>query len=249
MKAIIAQATMELRLLVRAAESLVITFGIPLGILVFFSSVDVLPTGDHGAVEFLVPGVLALSIAATGLVAVAIQTGFERKYGVLKRLGATPLSTTGFLVAKAVAVLCLVAVQTSLVIGVAIVALGWRPPVPSAGGVMVTLAALVAAIALGAVACTSIGLLMAGTLRAEATLAASNALFLILMVISGVVFAAEALPDALAAVGLLLPLGALGQLLRSILIEGDPVLAPAGVLVAWSIVALSAGHRWFRWEP
>lgn len=241
-----AQAGMELRLLVRAAESLVVTFGIPLGILIFFSSVDVLPTGDLAPIAFLVPGVLAISIAATGLVAVAIQTAFERKYGVLKRLGSTPLTTTGFLAAKAVAVMALIAVQATLVFAVA-VPMGWRPPVGLA--TLTVAAATVGSLALGALACTSLGLLMAGTLRAEATLAASNALFLVLMVISGVAFDVAALPDALSAVGLLLPLGALGQLLRSILAEGAVHAVSAAVLAGWSVLGLAAGHRWFRWEP
>lgn len=248
MKKVFAQAAMELRLLVRASESLVITFGIPLGILMFFSSVDVLPTGDLAAVDFLVPGVLAISIAATGLVAVAIQTAFERKYGVLKRLGATPLTTTGFLSAKAVAVLALVGVQATLVLLLARFVLGWQMPVGT-GGPVVAVVLLIGAIALGALACTSLGLLMAGTLRAEATLAATNALFLVLIVISGVAFAAEALPDALAAIGLILPLGALGQLLRSILVDATVDLGSAAVLAAWALVAMGAGRRWFRWEP
>ena len=93
--ATLAQASLELKLLLRSGESLLATLGIPLGILVFFSVVDVLPTGEADPADFLVPGVLAISVMATGLVAVAIQTAFERKYGVLKRLGGTPLPRGG----------------------------------------------------------------------------------------------------------------------------------------------------------
>ncbi|MEX0952961.1 MAG: ABC transporter permease [Nitriliruptoraceae bacterium] len=239
LRAVLAQAALELRLLVRAGESLVITFGIPLGILGFFSVVDVLPTASMPAVDFLVPGVLAISVAATGLVATGIQTAFERRYGVLKRLGATPLPTAGFLLAKSLAVAGLLTVQTVLVVGLAL-ALGWSPAswwiLP--GGLL-----------LGAIACTSLGLLMAGTLRAEATLAATNALFLVLLMISGVAFEAATLPDGLAAVGQLLPLGALGTLLRDGLAGHGFAAGPAVTLTVWSVLAIAAATRWFRWEP
>lgn len=239
--AVRAQAIMELRLLVRSGESLIVTFGIPLGFLVFFGVVDVLPTGGMDPVRFLVPGVLALSVAATGLVAVAIQTAFERKYGVLKRLGATPLSRRGFLLAKGVAVAILLAVQTVLVVLVATIGLGWRPE----GGVVLAPVLVV----LGAGVFTALGLLLAGTLRAEATLAGSNALFIVLLVISGVTFDAGALPDALAAVGAALPVGALGTALRAALAGDGLHLVSTASLLVWGGLALAAAGRWFRWEP
>jgi ABC-2 type transport system permease protein len=240
-RAVLAQALMELRLLVRSGESLIVTFGIPVGFLVFFSQVDVLPTGDQAPVDFLVPGVLAISVAATGLVAVAIQTAFERKYGVLKRLGGTPLSRSGFLVAKGLAVAVLLTVQTALVIGLAVLALGWRPE----GGTALALGLVV----LGAVTFTGLGLLMAGTLRAEATLALSNAVFLILLVVSGVTFDAEALPDGLAAIGTVLPVGALGEALRVALDGGGLAVGPTVTVVVWGALAIGLASRVFRWEP
>ncbi|MCC5947211.1 MAG: ABC transporter permease [Nitriliruptoraceae bacterium] len=240
-RALLAQTRMELRLLVRSAESLIVTFGIPLGFLAFFSTVDVLPTGDRDAVDFLVPGVLALSVAATGLVAVAIQTAFERKYGVLKRLGTTPLSKRGFLAAKGLAVAGLLAVQSLLVVGLAVGALGWRP---TAGLVVVPVL-----VVLGAVVFTALGLLMAGTLRAEATLAGSNALFLVLLLISGVTFEAEALPDQVAAIGQALPVGALGVALRQALDGGGVAVGAVVGLVVWGVLAIGVASRTFRWEP
>lgn len=240
-RAVLAQAGMELRLLLRSGESLLITLGIPLGVLVFFSTVDVLPTGDGPRVDFLVPGVLAISVTATGLVAVAIQTAFERKYGVLKRLGGTPLSRPGFLAAKGLAVATILAGQTGLVLAVAAGLLGWTPDGSVLGGL--------AAVALGAVAFTALGLLMAGALRAEATLALSNAVFLVLLVISGITFDASVLPDALATAGRALPAGALGQVLRAALLDGR--LAPVDTLVVagWGAAAVALSARWFRWDP
>ncbi|MFA9444119.1 ABC transporter permease [Egicoccus sp. AB-alg6-2] len=240
-RAVLAQANMELRMVMRSGESLIVTLGIPLGILGFFSVVDVLPTGDARAVDFLVPGAVAISVAATGLVAVAIQTAFERKYGVLKRLGGTPLPRWGFLLAKGLAVAAILAVQTLLVVALATGVLGWRPQ----GGLLLAPLGVLA----GAVTFTGLGLLMAGTLRAEATLALSNALFLVLMVISGVAFDAAALPEGLAAFGRALPLGALGEVLRSAF-AGEGLAAGAfGVVGGWGVVAIGLAARRFRWEP
>ena len=240
-RAVLAQAVMELRLLLRSGESLLVTLGIPLGVLVFFSEIDVLPTGDGPRVDFLVPGVLAISVTATGLVAVAIQTAFERKYGVLKRLGGTPLSRPAFLTAKGLAVAAILAVQTGLVLAVAAGLLDWTPSGSVLGGL--------GGVALGAVTFTALGLLMAGALRAEATLALSNAAFLVLLVISGITFDASVLPDALAAVGRALPAGALGEVLRASLLEGRVALADALVVAGWGAAAVVLSARWFRWEP
>jgi ABC-2 type transport system permease protein len=238
---VLAQAVMELRLLLRSGESLLVTLGLPLGVLVFFSLIDVLPTGEEPRVDFLVPGVLAISVTATGLVAVAIQTAFERKYGVLKRLGGTPLSRSAFLVAKGLAVAAILAVQTGLVLGVAAGLLGWR----AHGSVLLALAGVL----VGAVTFTAIGLLMAGALRAEATLALSNAAFLVLMVISGITFDAGVLPDGLAALGRAMPAGALGEVLRAALTDGRLAVADLLVVAGWGMGAVAASARWFRWDP
>jgi ABC-2 type transport system permease protein len=240
-RAVLAQAAMEVRLLLRSGESLLVTLGIPLGILGFFSVVEVLPTGDEPAVDFLVPGVLAISVAATGFVAVAIQTAFERKYGVLKRLGGTPLPRAGFLVAKGLAVAAVLVVQTVLVVALAAGLLDWSP----AGGVLLAPLAVV----VGAVTFTALGLLLAGALRAEAVLALTNALFLVLLVVSGVAFEGSALPEGLAAVGQVLPLGALAEVLRVAFAGHGLAVSAAGAVVAWGVVAIALAVRTFRWDP
>lgn len=240
-RAVLAQAAMEFRLLLRSPESLLLTFGVPLGFLLFFGRVDVLPTGEERAADFLVPGVVAISVAATGLVAVAIQTGFERRYGVLKLLGGSPLSRAGYLLAKGVAVAGLLLVQLLLVVGLAVLALDWRP-----GGGAALAAVLVA---VGAVTFTALGLLMAGTLRAEATLAGANALFLVLLGTSGVAFEAARLPAAVAAIGAVLPLGALGEALRVALAGDGLAVGPAVLVAGWGLLAIAVAARTFRWEP
>lgn len=242
-RAVMAQARLETRLLLRSSESLLITLGIPLGVLVFFSLVPVLPTGDTDAVTFLVPGVLALSATATGLVASAIQTAYERKSGALKLLGVTPLGRSGFVTAKLLSVLAVLLAQSVLVLGLSLGLLGWRP----GGGVSGVLLA-VPLVGLVGLVMASLGLVLAGTLTAELTTAVSNALFLVLLMLGGVAVAPEVLPDAMAAVGAASPLGAAVIALRSLLdgAGGGPA-APIALLV-WGTVGTAFAVRSFRWE-
>ncbi len=240
-QAVRAQAGLELRLLLRNPESLIVTLGIPLAILVFFSVVDILPTGQD-PVAFLVPGVLAISAMGTGLVAVAIQTAFERKYGVLKRLGASPLTRSGFLVSKALAVVAILAVQIVAILAVATVALGWQ--------VQGTVVVAIAATLVGGFAFAAIGLWMAGSLKAELTLALSNAVFLGLLLVSGLAFESEAMPPPVRAVADLLPSGALGNVLRAALTSpGEVDLGAMAVVLAWGVGATAAAAATFTWEP
>jgi ABC-2 type transport system permease protein len=242
-RAVLAQARLETRLLLRSSESLLITLGIPLGVLVFFSVVDVLPTGDSDAVTFLVPGVLALSATATGLVASAIQTAYERKSGALKLLGSTPLGRPGFVAAKLTSVLAILLVQTGLVMGLGLGLLGWRPD----GGVFGVLVAVPTVLLVGLVM-AALGLVLAGTLTAELTTAVSNALFLVLLMLGGVAVEQAVLPDALAAIGAATPLGA-GVLTLRALLDGT-VGAGSGLLslAVWGTVGAAIAVRSFRWE-
>jgi ABC-2 type transport system permease protein len=242
-RAVLAQARLETRLLLRSSESLLITLGIPLGVLVFFSVVDVLPTGDSDAVTFLVPGVLALSATATGLVASAIQTAYERKSGALKLLGATPLGRSGFVAAKLASVLAILLVQTGLVMGLGLGLLGWRP----AGGVVGIIVAIPTVLLVGLVM-TSLGLVLAGTLTAELTTAVSNALFLVLLLLGGVAVEQAVLPDALAVVGAATPLGAGVLALRAVLDATSGAGSALLGLALWGALGGAIAVRSFRWE-
>ncbi len=236
-----AQSAMELRLLSRNGENLLVTLGIPVGVLVFFSVVDVLPVRGQ-PVDFLVPGVLTLALMGAGMVSLAIGTGFERFYLVLKRLGATPLRRWELVAAKIVAVLTMQTVQVTVVVAVAWL-LGWRPTLDP-GGVLLAACALMLATA----AFCGTGLALAGRLRAVATLALANALFVVLLLISGVVFPLAALPAALAKLAALLPPAALTELLRAAF-GGDASGAGALiVLVVWGVAAPVVAALVFRWE-
>ena len=106
---VIAHTRMEFKLLVRNGEQLLLALVIPLGILLLLGATglgDRLPLGTGRPIDQAVPRVLALAILSSSFTSLAIATGFERRYGVIKRLGASPLSRTGLLAGKIGAVQC-----------------------------------------------------------------------------------------------------------------------------------------------
>jgi ABC-2 type transport system permease protein len=237
-----AQVAAELRLTLRRGDAVLLNLAIPLGLLVFFSVVDVLPkpAGITHPVDFLSPGILALAVMSTSLVSLGIATGFERQHGVLKRLQATPLGRPRLLAAKIVAVAVIEALQVALIVVVGLL-LGWNPGGP--------VAAAVPAILLATVAFSGLGLLLAGALRAEATLAAANGLYLILLLLGGMIFPLSKLPGGLRAVARALPAGALSDALHGALTTGGSVPVRAWVVLAvWAVAAPVAAARTFRWE-
>ena len=240
MKALLAQARVEVVLTLRRGESVVLALGIPVLLLGFFSLVDVLPTGTGRPVDFLAPGVLALAVMSTAMVGLGIATGFERQYGVLKRLGATPLGRPRLLWAKTMAILGVEAVQAVVLVVVA-VALGWHASVSLPGAV--------AGVLVATVAFAGIGLVMAGTMRAEMVLAAANGLYVVLLLLGGMVVPLGKLPTGLRAFARLLPAAALSDVLHASLGSGHGAAARAWlVLVAWAVVAPLAAAATFSWE-
>jgi ABC-2 type transport system permease protein len=238
--AVAAQTRAELALTLRRGESLLVSFAIPIGILVFFSKVDAITTDFKDPVDFLVPGVLALAVMSTAMVSLAIATGYERRYGVLKRLGSTPLSRGGLLAAKTANVIAIEIVQAVVII-VTGIALGWELN----GGVV--LAALF--LLLGTIAFAGIGMLMAGTLRAEATLATANGVFLVLLFIGGMAYPLDKLPTVLEEIAKVLPAAALSESVRGALTPGVDVPGWSIVVLAlWAIGAPLLAARYFRWE-
>ncbi|MFE0206136.1 ABC transporter permease [Streptomyces sp. NPDC058985] len=237
---IAAQAALETRMLLRNGEQLLLTVIIPTLLLVLFSTVDIVDTGTEEAVDFLAPGVLALAVMSTAFTGQAIATGFERRYGVLKRLAASPLPRWALMAAKTVSVLVTEVLQIVLLTVIAF-ALGWSPH----GNPASVLLLLVA----GTAAFSGLGLLMAGTLKAEATLAAANLVFLLLLVGGGVIVPLDRFPDAAQDVLGLLPISALSDGLRDVLQHGAGM--PWGnlaILAVWAVAGLAAAGKFFRWE-
>ncbi len=235
-----AQSEAELRMTLRRGESVLLALGIPVLLLGFFSVVDVLPTGSGEAVDFLFPGILALAVMSTAMVSTAIATGFERQYGVLKRLGTTPLGRPRLLGAKVVAIAAIEILQVVVLLGEAL-ALGYRFEAADLG-------AAVAAVVLATSAFAGLGLLMAGTLPALTTLAAANGLYLVLLLLSGMLFPLDRLPGPLAAFARILPSGALAESLRAAFASGETPVRALVILGIWAVVTPVAASRMFRWE-
>ncbi len=236
-----AHAGFELGQLLRNGEQLLLTVVIPTVLLLLFSKVDVVDLGPGSRIDFLLPGILALAVLSTAFTAQAIGTGFERRYGVLKRLGATPLPRAGLLAGKTGAVLAVEVGQVVLLVVVG-AALGWRP-----NGADVVAAAVL--VVLGTVAFSGLALLMAGTLRAEATLAAANLVYLVLLLGSGIVIPLTKYPVGAQRVLEWLPSTALADGLRDALAGAGVPGRVWVVLVLWSAAGVAAAARWFRWEP
>jgi ABC-2 type transport system permease protein len=246
MKPLLAQLRAEVTMIFTNGETVFLTLGIPVIFLLFFSAVHVLPTGTRHPVNFLVPGILALAVMSTAMTALGIGTGFERGYGVLKRLGTTPLGRPRLLAAKIVAVLAVELLQAGVLVGVGY-ALGWDPGGPAGAEALV--GAAIGAMALGTVAFGGIGLLLAGTLKPLVNLAVVNALFVVLLLLGGMLIPLAKLPSWLADVAKVLPASALADALHATLGRGVPVSGRDWlVLAVWAVAAPFLAGITFRWE-
>ena len=243
---VLAQARMEARLMLRNGEQLLLALVIPVIVLVggVVAAGRLGSTlGGVGAVEVLTPGVLALAVMSTAFTSVAIATGFERRYGVIKLLGSSPLPRHGLLLGKALALLNVVALQLVVLVVVGLL-LGWEPPLTHP---VRTLLGLVLAVGLGTAAFAALGLFVAGVLRAEATLALANLVYLLLMAGGGVVLPTSTY-GAAGAVIQWLPSGALGEAMRTALVDAQVDGRSLLVLVAWAAVGTVLTARTFKWE-
>lgn len=220
-----AHTTVELRTLLRNGEQLLLTIGIPTILLVVFTKAPIADV-PKPRVDFLVPGVLALAVMSTAFTGQAIATGFERRYAVLRRLGTTPLGRPTLLAAKTAAVIGVELLQIAVLCAVGLI-LGWSPH----GNPLNVVGLLL----LGTVAFSALGLLLAGVLRAEATLAAANLVYLLMLVFGGVASRLSVF---------WLPLASLAHGLRAT----TPTARDWLVLAAWAVGASILAARFFRWD-
>lgn len=238
-----AQARYETLAMLRNGEQLLLLLILPLMALVALTLTDLLdaavPAGA-ARVDVAVPGVLALCVLSNAFSGQGIQTGFDRRYGVLRFLSTTPLGRGGLIAGKLLAIVAVLVVQYVLVAALG-VALGWRP---DAAAVLLSVPVLL----LGAAAFTGLGLLLAGTVRAEATLAVTNLVWVLLAAVGGTLFPAGTLPAGFSWAVELLPSGALGTALRETFLTGAPTPLPVLVLAVWAAAAWAGAVRWFRWS-
>lgn len=242
----IAQAGFELRLLLRNGEQLLLTVIIPVALLVGVTLVDAVPLGVPAGVERVpvaLGGVLAVAVIASGFTSLAISVGFDRRSGALLMLATTPLSRQGILGARALAAMAMVAIQVAVLLVTAAL-LGWRPP---------ALAVFLVPIALvGTAAFAALGFALGGAVRAEATLAVANAVFLALVAVGGTTYPADELPAPVSSLVSLLPSSALADLLRwsAGATSGSTadLALDALLVVVWGGIGTLIAARTFRWR-
>jgi ABC-2 type transport system permease protein len=237
---VLAQTRFETGTLLRNGEQLLVAVVLPAMALVGLAASHSPSLGPGPRVDLAVPGVLALAVISTAFTGQAIATAFDRRYGVLRLLGVSPLGRGGLLVAKALAVLTIELLQ-AVVIGALGLALGWHPHWLGlfAGGLL--------ALA-GTWTFVALALLLAGTLRAEGVLALANLIWIMLLGLGGVIVPRTQLPSGLSHVAVLLPSGALADGLREAFIHGRLAAMPLLVLVVWAGVATALASRTFAWS-
>lgn len=232
---VISHGLTEAKLLVRNGEQLLLALIIPIAIMVAARFLDSGLLGDQ-----LPASVLALAVWSSAFTSVAIATGFERRYGVLERLAATPLGRSGLITGKALAVMIMVIGQL-IILSLVGVLIGWRPRFSAVSTGLAVIAVLLAITAF-----VSFALILAGRLRAEATLGLANLIYVVLLVGGGLVIPAARFPTQLRLVVQLLPTGALGEELRQAsigVVDGWPLL----VLAIWAGVLTLIARKVFRW--
>jgi ABC-2 type transport system permease protein len=242
MRALFAQIRAEVEMTLRRGETLLLTLGIPIILLAFFSQIRISSTEGAHPVDVVTPGILALAVMSTSMVSLGIATGFERGYGVLKRLGATPLGRGRLLAAKILSIAVVEVLQAVVIVGIGL-ALGWKPSGGIAGGL-----GAAGACVLGSLAFGGIGLTMAGRLRAEINLAAANGLYLVLLLLGGMVVPLSVLPAGIRIFAEALPAAALSSALHD-------AIGPSGgysgcwvVLAAWAVIAPLVATATFRFQ-
>lgn len=237
---VLAQARFETGTLLRNGEQLLVALVLPAMALVGLAVSHSPSLGAGRRIDLAVPGVLALAVISTAFTGQAISTGFDRRYGVLRLLGVSPLGRDGLLAAKALAVLSIELLQ-GVVIGGLGLALGWQPQ--WMGLFAGTLVALI-----GTWAFVALALLLAGSLRAEGVLALANLIWIALLGLGGVIIPRTQMPAGLSHLAAVLPSGALGDGLREAFVHGRLAGLPLLVLVAWGAVATVLASRTFRWS-
>lgn len=195
-------------------------------------------------IDWLIPGLLGFNIMSTGVWSVAFSIVQARSRRILKQFIATPMRRRDFLLAQMLARIAFLGVEVA-----ALVSFGWLVfDVPVRGSV-----GLLAGLALiGSLACSGIGLLAASRVRTvEAISGLVNLLLLPMWVLSGVFFASSNFPPAMQPFIQVLPLTALNDALRDVMLEGatwSQIAPDIGVMAAWGLASFSLALRLFQWR-
>ena len=233
------QLRQELTVMIRNGEQLLLLVVIPVMLLIFFSQTDFLSASGENKIDFLLPGILSLAVISTAMVSLGIATGFERSYGVLRRLGTTPLGTRRLVAAKISAICIIEIAQLVMLISVGLL-LGWNPN-------QINLLQILLFLILGTACFAGIGLTLAGRLRAEVNLAAQNGLYLVFLLLGGIFVESDELPATLSQISAFSPSSLLSGLLRDSF-NNTVVLTDAIAFSAWAIAACALAVISFKWS-
>lgn len=233
---LLAQARTETVLTLRNGEQILLTVLIPVALLLAMGLMDVIPVPEP-RVGSATARILALAVISSAFTGQAIALGFDRRYGVLKRLAATALPRWLLVAGRVAAALSVVAVQVTIIAVVALL-MGWR--LPSATGVLWAVVLIV----LGTLSFGALGVLLGGALRAEIVLALANIVWFGLLLVGGLSLGVDSLPAWLATVVDALPSAALAQALHDAVVDGAaPGVGHVTVLVVWGVAAGALATR------
>jgi ABC-type multidrug transport system permease subunit len=213
--------------------------------------VDAVPTRDEPSVapgaryvDFLVPGLIGMNVMSGSMWAIGWAIVNLRVRKLLKRLLATPLRRGQLLMSLLLSRLVVVPIEIASILLFARVFFGVR--------VAGSLAILAVVALLGALSFGGLAILVASRARNVETVSGLiNAVMLPMFVLSGVFFSTAHFPEALQPLIAWLPLSALTEALRSVMIQGAGwavVAAPCATLAAWGLLGYAAGLRLFRWS-
>jgi ABC-type multidrug transport system permease subunit len=200
---------------------------------------------ERGAryIDFLIPGLLGLNLMSTGMWGLGYAVVDARRRKLMKRLLASPMRRSQYLLSFIAARLILLGPEVVVLLGFAALAFG----VPVRGSLL----SLAVVVLVGALCFAGLGLLTAS--RAQTTEAASGLMNLVMLpmwVLSGVFFSPSNFPQAMQPFIQALPLTALNEALRGVMIEGASLAAlavPLGICALWGGVSFAAALKIFRW--
>ncbi|HEX2129963.1 MAG TPA: ABC transporter permease [Actinophytocola sp.] len=225
----------EAVLTLRNSEQILLTLLIPLALLVGLTLLTIFSLPEP-RVDSVAPRIFALAVMSSAFTGQAIALGFDRRYGVVKRLAATALPRWLLLAGRTSAAFVVVAVQL-VVLGAVAAALGWSPSAAGVGWAVLL-------VVLGTLAFGALGVLLGGALKAEIVLALANLVWFVLLLAGGIVVPASSMPGPLADIVPLLPSGALADGLHAALADGvTPHWSVFVTLLAWATAATALATR------
>ena len=201
---------------------------------------------EQGAryIDFLIPGLLGMNLMGTGMWSMGFTIANARMKKLLKRLVATPMRKTDFLLAQFLSRLIWLLIEVTV-----LVAFGWLVFGVRVNGSILLLAILCI---IGGFSFSGIGLLTASRARTiEAVSGLMNLIMMPMWLCSGVFFSYERFPDSVKPVIRLLPLTLLNDALRAVINDaaGLTQIAPKLALLAvWGLVTFMIGLKVFRWQ-